>query len=40
MLKIDPRRYLAHVTPLLVADQPPDPATLTPLALRGILART
>lgn len=40
MLKIDPRRYLAHVTPLLVADRPPDPATLTPLALRGILART
>ncbi len=40
MLKIDPRRYLAHVTPLLVADQPPDPATLTPLALRATLART
>lgn len=40
LLKIDPRRYLAHVTPRLVADQPPDPQTLTPLALREILART
>jgi transposase len=37
MQKIDPRRYLAHVTPLLTSAQPPDPATLTPLALRETL---
>ena len=37
MQKIDPRRYLTHVTPLLISAQPPDAATLTPLALREIL---
>jgi len=38
MQKIDPRRYLAHITPLLTSAQPPDAATLTPLALREILS--
>lgn len=37
MQKIDPRRYLAHVTPLLTSAKPPDAAALTPLALREIL---
>lgn len=39
MQGIDPRRYFAHVTPLLIADQPTDPASLTPLALRTTLHR-
>jgi transposase len=37
MLKLDPRRYLTHVTPLLIGANPPPPASLTPLALRAAL---
>jgi transposase len=39
MLKIDPRRYLAHVTPLIVGEHPPEASTLTPLALRAELIK-
>jgi hypothetical protein len=38
MLKMDARRYLAAVATALIADTPPDPAKLTPLALRDSLA--
>ena len=34
MLIMDPRLYLATVAKALIADVSPDPATLTPLALR------
>lgn len=37
MLKMDPRRYLTTVAKALIADAPPDPATLTPLALRDVI---
>lgn len=37
MHHIDPRRYLTHIAPLLISEQPPDPATLTPLMLRDTL---
>jgi transposase len=37
MLKMDPRRYLTTVAKALIADTPPDPATLTPLALRDVI---
>jgi transposase len=39
MQKIDPRKYLAHVTPLLIGESPPPADTLTPLALRDVLAK-
>jgi hypothetical protein len=37
MLKMDSRRYLTTVAKALIADTPPDPATLTPLALRDVI---
>jgi hypothetical protein len=37
MCGVDPRRYFAHVTPRLVGPEPPDPALLTPAALRDTL---
>jgi hypothetical protein len=37
MCGIDPRRYFAHVTPRLVGPEPPEPALLTPAALRDTL---
>lgn len=37
MQDIDPRAYLAHITPRLLATNPPDPALLTPKAVRDVL---
>lgn len=37
--RIDPRKYFAHVTTLLVGESPPPADTLTPLALRDVLAK-
>jgi transposase len=37
MQDIDPRAYLAHITPLLLAREPPPPAQLTPKVVRAVL---
>jgi len=39
MQRINPRRYLAYVTPLLVGKDPPVAASLTPKALQLRLTR-
>jgi len=37
--QIEPRRYLAHVTPLLVGGNPPPASSLTPVALHDLLSK-
>ncbi len=37
MQDLDPRAYLAHITPRLLAANPTDPALLTPKAVRSVL---
>ena len=39
MQRINPRRYLAYVTPLLAGKKPPPAASLTPKALQARLTR-
>jgi hypothetical protein len=39
MQRIDPRKYLAHVTPQLIGESPPPAGALTPLALRDVLTK-